>query len=159
MKIAGFSDDDIPWCGLFAAIVAHRARERPCRKIRFWARNWAKFGTARVKAGCARRCAGFQPSPVAVGHVGFYVAEDRTAFHVIGGNQGNRVSITRIAKARCIAVRGPEYNQAPGQRAAVPACGRRRAFRRAKHEGGKHDRRTHALRAGRDAGAGCACSA
>ena len=39
------------------------------------------------------------------GHVGIYVGDDGTHYHVLGGNQGNAVSIIRIAKARCIAVR------------------------------------------------------
>ena len=34
------------------------------------------------------------------GHVGIYVGEDKTHYHIIGGNQGNEVSIMRIAKNR-----------------------------------------------------------
>ncbi len=34
------------------------------------------------------------------GHVGFYVGEDNTAYHVLGGNQGNSVSVTRLEKSR-----------------------------------------------------------
>jgi hypothetical protein len=41
------------------------------------------------------------------GHVGFYVGEDATAYHVLGGNQGDAVTIARIAKARCVARRWP----------------------------------------------------
>jgi len=41
------------------------------------------------------------------GHVGFYVGEDATAYHVLGGNQGDAVTIARIAKDRCIARRWP----------------------------------------------------
>lgn len=111
VKIAGYSDDDIPWCGLFAAIVAHRAG-KAVPENPLWARNWAKFGTARSKLAALGDVLVFS-RPGGGGHVGFYVGEDRTAFHVIGGNQGNRVSITRIAKARCIAVRSPDYTAAP----------------------------------------------
>lgn len=109
-KIAGYSDDDIAWCGLFAAIVAHRAGklvpENP-----LWARNWIKFGRPVVKPALGDVLV-FQ-RPGGGGHVGFYIGEDRTAFHVLGGNQGNKVSITRIAKTRCIGVRQPDYNAAP----------------------------------------------
>ena len=35
------------------------------------------------------------------------------AFHVLGGNQSDGVTITRIAKDRCIAVRRPVYKAAP----------------------------------------------
>jgi hypothetical protein len=41
------------------------------------------------------------------GHVGFYVGEDKTYFHVLGGNQSNAVNVMRIAKARCVAIRWP----------------------------------------------------
>jgi len=36
------------------------------------------------------------------GHVGFYVGEDLTSYHVLGGNQGKRVSVMRLEKSRCI---------------------------------------------------------
>jgi uncharacterized protein (TIGR02594 family) len=110
VRIIGYSDDDIPWCGLFAAIVAHRAG-KAVPENPLWARNWTRFGTPQVKPALGDVLVFSRPG--GGGHVAFYVGEDQTAFHVIGGNQGNRVSITRIAKARCIAVRRPEYTQAP----------------------------------------------
>ena len=45
--------------------------------------------------------------------MGFYIAEDATAYHVLGGNQSDRVCITRIKRDRCIAVRRPAMNVAP----------------------------------------------
>jgi hypothetical protein len=42
------------------------------------------------------------------GHVGFYVGEDGTSYHVIGGNQGDAVSVARIAKTRLVASRWPK---------------------------------------------------
>lgn len=109
IRIAGYSDDDIPWCGLFAAIVAHRARKEPV-KDPLWARNWAKFGVKSPKASLGD-CLVFERN--GGGHVGWYVAEDATAYHVLGGNQGNKVCVTRIAKDRCIAVRRPKYFSQP----------------------------------------------
>lgn len=114
VKILGYSDDDVPWCGLFAAIVAHRAGKAvPVNPL--WARNWAKFGDP-VDWPKARPALGdvlVYMRPGGGGHVNFYIGEDATAFHGIGGNQGNAVSITRIRKDRCIAVRRPEYKVAP----------------------------------------------
>jgi hypothetical protein len=34
------------------------------------------------------------------GHVGIYVGEDQTHYHVLGGNQNNSVNVARIAKSR-----------------------------------------------------------
>ena len=39
------------------------------------------------------------------GHVGIYVGEDFEAFHVLGGNQSDRVSIARKPKARALGAR------------------------------------------------------
>ena len=110
VAISGYSDDDIPWCGLFAAIVAHRAGKAVVTSP-LWARNWSNFG-AGFRSGALGDVLVFVRN--GGGHVGFYVAEDASAYHVLGGNQGNRVSITRIAKDRCIAVRRPIYTVTPG---------------------------------------------
>lgn len=39
------------------------------------------------------------------GNVALYVGEDDNYYHCLGGNQGDAVSIVRISKERCIAVR------------------------------------------------------
>jgi uncharacterized protein (TIGR02594 family) len=109
VKIDGYSDDDIPWCGLFAAIVTFRAGKKVVAQP-LWARNWAKFGVGVTEAGLGDVLVFVRNGG---GHVGFYVGHDATTYHVLGGNQGNKVSITRIAKNRCIAVRRPIYNAKP----------------------------------------------
>ena len=43
------------------------------------------------------------------GHVGLYVGEDAAAYHVLGGNQSDKVCITRIAKNRLYAIRRPQF--------------------------------------------------
>lgn len=108
-KIVGYADDDIAWCGLFAAIVTHRAGKVPVVNP-LWARNWAAFADPSPAAGLGDVLVFVRDGG---GHVGFYIAEDSTAYHVLGGNQGNRVSITRIAKDRCIARRRPTYINRP----------------------------------------------
>lgn len=104
-----YKADAIPWCGLFMAVVAKRAgKEVPTDPL--WALNWNKFG---VRAG--QPCLGdvltfTRPSG---GHVGLYVGEDATAYHVLGGNQSDQVCFTRIAKLRLSGVRRPRYNVQP----------------------------------------------
>lgn len=121
--ISGYSDDDIPWCGLFAAIVAHRAgKEVP--KSPLWARNWAKFGepVAERRSGKLVFLNDRVPSlgdcmvyerPGGGGHVEFYIAETKTAYIGIGGNKSNAVRIGGLAKSRCIAVRRPVMKVPP----------------------------------------------
>lgn len=112
VKITGFNDDDIPWCGLFAAIVCFRRmgipEEIPASPL--WARNWGKYGVKTAQPALGDILVFTRGSG---GHVGFYVAEDKTAYHVLGGNQSNRVSVTRIAKNRCIHCRLPPYKNQP----------------------------------------------
>lgn len=111
VKIAGYSDDDIPWCGLFAAIVVFRARgAAEVVKDPLWALNWAEFGTKSPQAALGDVLAFKRPSG---GHVGFYIGEDSACYHVLGGNQSNQVCFTRVEKRRCVAVRRPPYQNQP----------------------------------------------
>ena len=111
-----YSSDAVPWCGLFMALIAKRAGKAALAKP-LWARSWSQFGIASPQAALgdvlvfARAKGG--------GHVGLYVGEDETAFHVLGGNQSDAVSITRIARSRCIAIRRPIYRVQPASVATV----------------------------------------
>jgi uncharacterized protein (TIGR02594 family) len=110
--VSGFSDDDIPWCGLFAAIVTYRRVKRIEEVVKnpLWARNWTKYGVRAAKPGLGDILVFARGSG---GHVGFYVAEDKTTYHVLGGNQSNKVCITRISKDRFLAARRPVYKSVP----------------------------------------------
>jgi uncharacterized protein (TIGR02594 family) len=112
VKISGYSDDSIPWCGLFAAIVAFRRTKTPADvpASPLWARSWASYGTKSPQPSLGDVLVFARGSG---GHVGFYVAEDATAYHVLGGNQGDRVSIARVAKSRLLACRRPPYKSTP----------------------------------------------
>ena len=91
-----YTNDEIPWCGLFIAYCAHAAGlqvvERP-----LWALNWAKYGN-KVDEPMLGDILTFKRN--GGGHVGIYVGEDTNYYHVLGGNQNNSVSVTRIAKSR-----------------------------------------------------------
>lgn len=107
---AAYGHDSIPWCGLFIAVVAKRAGKAVIAGP-LWARNWAKWGEKSPSASLGDVLV-FQ-RPGGGGHVGLYVAEDAANYHVLGGNQSDAVTITSIAKARCIGVRRPSYRQMP----------------------------------------------
>jgi uncharacterized protein (TIGR02594 family) len=110
--VSGFSDDDIAWCGLFAAIIAYRRLKVVAEVVKspLWARNWANYGIKSPKPGLGDVLVFSRGSG---GHVGFYVGEDSTAYHVLGGNQSNKVCFTRVAKDRLIAARRPPYKTVP----------------------------------------------
>jgi len=112
VKIAGFSDDSIPWCGLFAAVICFRRVRNPAEVVKspLWARSWISYGRS-APAPALGDVLVF--SRGTGGHVGFYAGEDATAFHVLGGNQSDKVCITRIAKSRLLAARRPPYKTQP----------------------------------------------
>jgi uncharacterized protein (TIGR02594 family) len=96
LGIKAYTNDEIPWCGLFIAYCAHKANVQIVDGP-LWALNWAKYGTKESTPMLGdvltfKRNGG--------GHVGLYVGEDRTHYHVLGGNQNNQVNVMRIAKSR-----------------------------------------------------------
>lgn len=97
-----YSGDEVPWCGLFAAVVVKRAGYEPVASP-LWARSWAAWGTQAERAMLGDVLVFTRPG--GGGHVGFYVGEDTECFHVLGGNQSDAVTITRIQRSRCIARR------------------------------------------------------
>lgn len=104
-----YSADETPWCGLFAAIVVKRAGFDVV-KDPLWARNWNNFGTPQKVAMLGDILVFTRPG--GGGHVGFYVGEDDTCYHVLGGNQSNMVNTTRILKSRCIGIRRCDWRVA-----------------------------------------------
>lgn len=100
----------MPWCGDFVDTALERALPKEPRPGAlginpYWALNWGLLGVASPL--CFGAIVTFKrPSG---GHVGFLVgiSEDGQFYLVLGGNQGNTVSRTWIAKARCQAVRWP----------------------------------------------------
>lgn len=98
-----YNHDSIAWCGLFAAYCVSQAGLTP-PPVAVRAKAWATWGIPAPS---------LVPGAVLVferpggGRVGFYVGEDSDYFHVLGGNQGDAVSIVKIDKTRCIAKRWP----------------------------------------------------
>lgn len=91
-----YTADEIPWCGLFIAYACHKAGIDVVDKP-LWALSWAKWGT-KVTEPMLGDILTFKRD--GGGHVGIYVGEDKDCYHVLGGNQGNAVSVTRIVKSR-----------------------------------------------------------
>lgn len=100
--IAGFfTDDDIPWCALFVNACLDEAGIKGTNSLA--ARSFQEWGQP-----CGPMIGAvlvFQR--LGGGHVGFYVGETAEWYRVRGGNQGNKVSDTWIAKGRLIGMRWP----------------------------------------------------
>jgi uncharacterized protein (TIGR02594 family) len=104
-----YTSDEVPWCGLFMAIVMKRA-DRKVVDAPLAARSWINFG---VSADVPMLGDVLVFSRKGGGHVGIYVGEDKTHFFVLGGNQGNQVNIVKIARSRLVGVRRPPYFNPP----------------------------------------------
>lgn len=98
-----YDSDEIPWCGLFVAVVVKRSGW-PIVSIPLRARSWINF---QAPASTPSLGDVMVFSRNGGGHVGFYVAEDENTYHILGGNQSNRVNITRISKDRFLGARRP----------------------------------------------------
>lgn len=106
---AWYDTDEKAWCGVFVGMCLKKAGwEPPAGYDAMRALKYASFGVAieRHKA-CIADIAVFSRKDG--GHVGFLIGEDQLAYHVLGGNQGDSVSIQRILKSRCVAIRRPAY--------------------------------------------------
>ena len=102
-----YTNDEIPWCGLF---VAHCMREADIPleiSNPLSAREWLNFGE-NVKPAYG---AVMVFSRKGGGHVGFYVSEDTNYYHILGGNQSNQVNVTKIAKSRFLGAVWPKTYQ------------------------------------------------
>lgn len=99
----------LPWCGDYVETAVKRTLPKEpmpgaLGENPYWARNWALLGKATKPVYGA---IGVFSRGENAGHVGILVGEDATDFYVLGGNQGDTVSIVRIAKTRLLAARWP----------------------------------------------------
>lgn len=103
-----YGGDDIPWCGLFVShCIGATLPDEPLPASPLWARAWLGFGR-RVTPRVGAVLVFWRGTKTgAQGHVGFYAAEDDGAYHVLGGNQGDRVSVARVSKTRLLGATWP----------------------------------------------------
>jgi uncharacterized protein (TIGR02594 family) len=103
-----FKDDETPWCGAFVGGVLAEVGIKPVAGGAM-ARNWNKFGKklAKPAVGCVVVFWRGSKSGSA-GHVGFLLGKDqRGNLMVLGGNQGNKVSIAPFDTGRVLGYRWP----------------------------------------------------
>lgn len=92
--------DETPWCGAFAGYCMDEAGLR-APKGRAGAANWAKHPETMLALGRNN----FRPGAVAVfhrvggAHVAFALAETKLHVIILGGNQGNGVTVEARPKA------------------------------------------------------------
>lgn len=111
-------DDETAWCAAFANAMLRRAGYAGTGALN--ARSFLNWGTklSQPKLGCIvvfkRGNSSWQ------GHVAFFIADRGSTVEVLGGNQGNAVSITRMSKADVLGYRWPLIKTVV-QKVPVPA--------------------------------------
>jgi len=103
-----YTNDDVAWCAVAHTVLALRAeKEVPFTGYaRLRAASFLEFGK-QIRIPVLgdtlifKRDGGF--------HVGLYIGEDATCYHVAGGNQSNQFNIVRIEKTRLLQARRPNY--------------------------------------------------
>jgi uncharacterized protein (TIGR02594 family) len=108
----GEDDSKLPWCGAFAALCVQEAGIAPPKEYAS-AKAWLGWGVDMINPayGCVvifTRTGG--------GHVGFVVGIDAAGrLMVLGGNQGDAVSIAPFARIRAAGYRWPTGVPLPAQ--------------------------------------------
>lgn len=98
--------DETPWCSSFVNWCISQSNHKGTNSA--WARSWLNFGveTDEPRLGCIvvlKR--GSSPTK---GHVGFYKQSSSGLISLLGGNQGNRVKVSRFEKNRLLSYRWPK---------------------------------------------------
>ncbi|UYW01811.1 TIGR02594 family protein [Flavobacterium agricola] len=112
-------DDETPWCGAllgYAVIKAGLVPPVTCIQALKW-NNWG------VRQSVAMLGDVLTFSRAGGGHVGLYVGEDETCYHVLGGNQSNSVCVTRIQKSRLSQIRRTNWKIAQPKNVRVIELG------------------------------------
>ena len=111
-----YNSDSIAWCGLFMAVVAVRAGNGRLERLPppkyLSALDWLNYGRPiEIQNAMLGDILVFQRQ--GGGHVAMYVGEDNDAFHILGGNQSDAVTIARKLKKECVGVCRPIYLEQP----------------------------------------------
>ena len=104
--LAGFADDETPWCAAFVA-WCHMKSNRPYSN-KANARSWLHIGTEIEEPFPGDIVVFWRGSKLSwQGHVGFYLGHSNNSkkVHCLGGNQGDQVAITAYDANRILGFR------------------------------------------------------
>lgn len=101
----GGDDGAVPWCAIFVNAALAMAGLKGSGNA--MARGFLKYGQRLMLPAKGAIVVFSSSRGPASGHVGFYVGETATHIRVLGGNQGDAVSIASFPKARVLGYRWP----------------------------------------------------
>lgn len=104
----GPAPDEIPWCSSFCNFHMNRGAQI-CGTGSRLARSWLSWGRVLIDPIPGAIVILRRGSEPWMGHVGFFIKESpsRKSIAVLGGNQGDRVSIDWFSKTKVLGYRWP----------------------------------------------------
>ena len=97
--------DEVAWCAAYVGACLGRGKVQGTGSL--MARSYLDWG-AGLAAGRLGAVAVFsRGSDASSGHVAFYLDDDENRVFVLGGNQGDAVSVTAIERGRLLGLRWP----------------------------------------------------
>jgi uncharacterized protein (TIGR02594 family) len=121
IKCAWFKDDETPWCAAFVGSCLERAGIRSSRSAA--ARSYENWGQIVPNWNIAAQTPEVIPYGAVVvlsrpgapgsGHVGFYCGATGSGFALLGGNQGDTVSVASYLWSRIVTARWPTVHALP----------------------------------------------
>lgn len=98
----------LPWCGDFVETCIRLAlAEEATPANPYLARNWLAFGVATPPVVGAVAVFWRGSRTGSSGHVGFVVGADMRFLSILGGNQSNSVTVSRLSRDRLLGCRWP----------------------------------------------------
>lgn len=100
---------ELPWCGDFVeTCIALTCPEEPMIANPYLARNWQNFGRdCEPQVGAIAVYWRTHKTNSTNGHVAFLAGQEGDEYGNVGGNQGNRVSLSNLKKDRLLTCRWP----------------------------------------------------
>lgn len=98
--------DEVAWCAAFVGAMLERAGYASTRSL--MARSYSKFGAGLSQERLGAIAVLSRGGDPAFGHVGFLVGWSGEKFWLLGGNQGNSVSVAAFDRSRLVSLRWPQ---------------------------------------------------
>jgi len=113
--------DEVAWCAAFLGACLERAGFASTRSL--MARSYLPYGRDAQGARLGAIAVLSRTTNPALGHVGFVVGETTDKIFLLGGNQGDAVSVAAFARSRVLGYRWPETGEDPTDEASSGASG------------------------------------
>lgn len=98
--------DEVAWCAAFVGACLERAGEASTRSL--MARSYLRWGEKIEHARYGALAVLARGSDPGAGHIGFLVGETPQHVVLLGGNQGDAVSVAAYPKTRLLSIRWPQ---------------------------------------------------